>query len=105
MARVKQAPKSLSGGISEVAIKTPKKRRGRARGSKNKNTRKDKGKRKAEEGMKIGELRKTIAAWKKKKAPKKTPKTQIGMVRYILDNDIKWNVPPGVYKYKFPSLK
>ena len=45
------------------------KKRGRAKGSKNKNTRKDKGAKKgrrAKPGMLVAELRKTISKWKKK---------------------------------------
>jgi len=64
-----KTPSAQAQQVNKDATKKYKNRnrKGRKKGSKNKQARKDKGKRKAEEGMKNGELRKTISAWKIKK--------------------------------------
>jgi len=69
-------------------------RRGRKYGSKNKNPRKDKGiakGRKAKDGEKVGELRKSITKYKKHIGLGATPKTKPTMMAFMN----KHNIPIG----------
>ena len=86
----KTAPRKRKASVKSAP--GPKKRRGRAKGSRNKNVRKDKGTkkgRKAKPGTKVGELRKTIARWKKANKVGATPKTQKAMMAFMDKHGIK----------------